>query len=764
MTAPTMKPEASKTDKCPRERSAQKARPGPSRRQILVGAGGVAALVVGYTIWPRERAVNLPVRDSETLINAWLKIDADGRITVAVPQAEMGQGVYTALPQLLAHELGADWQMVAVEPAPLHPVYANRAFVESVGADLPALLSGIAHWTAVSLVERFELQVTGGSTSVRAFWEPLRAAGAAARELLIRTAARRLQVDPETLDTEGSHVVGGSKRVAFTELLPDIDVSDAPTSPALRTGSGLLGRDVPRLDIPAKVNGTAEFGADVRLPGMLYAAVRGAPLGAGSRARFGPAAAGAEDKVIGVVSGDRWFAVVGETWWAARQALDLVDAEYRGGDLAESTEIEERLSQVLADPDSGSAFVNSGDAADALAGEGVATAEYAVPFLAHACMEPMTATARIEDGRAEVWVPTQSQTLTAWKVADALGLPTRAVKVYPTLLGGGFGRKVEVDAAVQAAMIAREVGRPVQLIWHREEDMARDMYRPAVRARLQAVIGPDKTISAFGAKLAAPDLGASFMSRMAPAIVRGIAGGAGDSRGMVAGLTDLPYDIPAQRIVHANVDMPIPLGYWRSVEHSYGPFFSETFMDELAARAGVDPLAFRLRHMDRQGRAAKVLMLAASRGTLLAPAENGTGRGIALHESFGTIVAQVAHVEASGPESIRVRKVNCVVDCGQVVNPDIVRSQMEGSIIFGLSAALYGQVRFETGEAVQQNFDSYPLLTLAESPEIEVEIVSSDEAPGGVGEPGVPPIAPAVANAYFAATGQRLRTMPFVNI
>ncbi|OWV33222.1 hypothetical protein B5C34_06955 [Pacificimonas flava] len=723
--------------------------------------GGAAGLAIGYAVWPRERSIPIPVRDDETAINAFLKFAPDGSITVAVPQAEMGQGVYTALPQLLAHELGADWQRIGVEPATLAPEYANRAFVENVGEGMPSLLGGIARWAAVTVVERFELQATGGSTSVMAFWQPLRVAGAAAREMLLRAAGRRLGVSPDSLDTDNGFVAAkDGTRIAFADLLDAVDPNDLPEEPRLRDGPGLLGKAVPRLDIPSKVNGSAQFGADVRLPGMVYAAVRGAPIGAGARRRFGPAAAREMPGVLDIVPGEGWYAVVAETWWQARQALDAVDIEYDSGSLANSEEIDAALADALEDPDAGTAFTDRGDVETAVGGG--LSADYGAPFLAHACLEPMTATVRIDGDRAEVWAPTQSQTLTAWKAADALDMPMRRVRVYPTMLGGGFGRKAEVDAVVQAASIAREVGRPVQLIWHREQDMVHDKFRPPVRARLRGAVGPDKRLKAMDIKLAAPNLGASMAARMAPGILSGMAGAGGDSASMVAGLSELPYDIPALRVRHADVETPVELGYWRSVEYSYAPFLTESFIDELAAQAGVDPLEFRLRHLDADSRAAKVIMLAAAQGTLLGAADEGVGRGLAYCRSFGTHVAQVAEVEMIGGGQFEVRRVTCVVDCGQVVNPDIVKAQMEGGIIFGLSAALYGDISFAAGETEQQNFDLYRLVSLYDAPEIDVHIVDSEEAPGGVGEPGVPPIAPAVANAVFRASGTRLRSMPFM--
>lgn len=730
--------------------------PKVSRRTLLIGVGAAAGLAIGYAVWPRNVPLNLAVREGETLINAWLKIGPDGRIIVAVPQAEMGQGVYTALPQLLAHELGADWRMVAVEPAPVHPVYANRAFAAGAAEAAPAFMSGIVEWAVTTVVERYALQLTGGSTSIMAFWEPLRLAGASARELFRKAGAKRLGIDWESCDTVDGFVIGGGKKIAFAELIADIDVDDAPSEPTLRAdGTGtLLGQSLPRLDTPGKVDGSAQFGADVRLPSMVYAAVRGAPHGAGDLANAALPKAAMKGGVIGVVSGKRWYAVTADTWWAARQALDLVDASFEPGALADSLAIDEALDNAL-HGDDGTVFAEDGDVDDVFKAGKVVQVDYSVPFLAHACMEPMTATVRYEGGKAEVWVPTQSATLVVWRVADALGIAESDVTVYPTLLGGGFGRKAEVDSAVQAALIARETARPVQLIWHREEDIARDMFRPAVKARMRGAVDLDKRVGAWDIKIAAPNLGESFMSRNLPMMASG-----GDSGEMLGGASKLHYAIPAFRAAHVDVPTPVPLGFWRSVEHSYTAFFNESFVDELAHAAGGDPLNFRLRMMEGAEREAEVLKMAASRGSFAAGGETNVGRGIAIHKSFGSIVAQVVEVDAPSIEQVTVKRVTCVIDCGRVVNPDIVRAQMEGSIVFALSAALYGQVRFAEGEAEQRNFDTYPLLRMDETPEIDVYIMPSDAAPGGAGEPGVPPLAPALANAIFAATGERLRDLP----
>lgn len=729
-----------------------------SRRKLLIGIGAGAGLAIGYAVWPRRVPLNLAVREDETLINAWLKIGTDGRIVVAVPQAEMGQGVYTSLPQLLAHELGADWKTISVEPAPLHPVYANRAMAEGMAAEAPGFLQGIVRWAATTMVERYSLQLTGGSTSVMAYWEPLRTAGAAARALLCAAGAKRLGVDVAACDTANGFVVApGNKKIAFKDLLADIDPDDAPEEPEWRKdGTGpFLGQPMPRLDTPAKVDGSAQFGADIRLPGMIYAAIRGVPHGTKELTAAQLPKTARKGGVIGLVTGPRWYAVTGDTWWAARQALDLVDPDFEPGEtMADSLAIEEALDTAL-HGDDGTIFESSGDIDDGLAAGKRIEADYSVPFLAHACMEPMTATARFENGKVEVWVPTQSATLVVWRVADALGIAEQDVTVFPTLLGGGFGRKAEVDAAVQAALIARDAGRPVQLIWHREEDMARDMYRPPAKARLRGTVNADKRIGAFDIKIAAPNLAESFMSRNIPALASG-----GDSAAMLEGALALPYAVPVFRAAHVDVPTPVPLGYWRSVGHSYTAFFCESFVDELAHAAAVDPFEFRLRMMEDGSREAEVLKTAASRGAFSAVSEDHIGRGIAIHKSFGSLVAEVVEVEAPSIEQVTVKRVTCVIDCGRVVNPDIIKAQMESAIIFGLSAALHGQVRFTDGEAEQLNFDTYPLLRLDEAPEIDVHIIESDAPPTGVGEPGVPPLAPALVNAIFAATGERLRDLP----
>ena len=713
-------------------------------RRLLIGGGIGVGLIVGYAVWPRDRALNWAAADGETLLNGWLKIGSDGRVVVAVPQAEMGQGVFTSLPQILADELGADWNTVGVEPAPLHPIYANKGITLDAVEAMPAALRGVGGWAMGAVIERFDLQVTGGSTSVRGFHDTVRLAGATARELLCRAAARQWGVDWTECEAKGGFVTYKANRARFAEVAARAAVEEAP-SPTLRPAASrtLMGKSVPRLDIPSKVDGSARFGADVRLPGMKYASVKSGPAG-------DPALVSATTPAgVRVVKGPTWVAAVADNFWGAKTGLDKVEAKFAARPRPAGPWIESALRTAIARPGE----VVGGDAAEF--GAGTITADYSVPFAAHACMEPMTATARVADGRAEIWTPTQSISLTVWAVAKALGIEDGAVTVHPTLLGGGFGRKAECDVAVQAALIARATGVPIQVIWTREEDFAQDRFRPAAAARMQGRVQGGR-IDAWGSRVAIDDAAASFMRRNLPAL-----GGDGKAGAQaVDGTQALPYAIPGFVAEHAYVDTAVPLGFWRSVGHSFSGFFVESFVDELAHAANADPGAFRLAMLKDSPRHAAVVRAVLEASGPVGQVEPGVGRGLAVVESFGSVVAQVAEVEVAAGE-IKVTRVWAAIDCGAVVNPDIVRSQIEGGIIYGLSAALGGRITFKDGVVEQLNFDTHPLPGLAGTPEIEVILVPGGGPMGGVGEPGTPPIAPAVGNAIFAATGRRLRDLPF---
>ena len=731
----------------------------PTRRGFLIGTGAVAGLAVGYAVWPRKPVLNWAAAPDETVVNGFVKIGTDGRVVVAIPQAEMGQGVSSALAQVVADELGADWNTVSVEPSPLNPIYANRGMALDATEAMPPALRGFARWGLGGVIGHFDMQSTGGSTSVRGFAKPMRLAGAAAREMLCRAAARDWGADWTQCDTADGFVVYKANRVRFADIAGKVEQGDAPSSPTLRPKSALMGKSLPRLDIPSKTDGTARFGIDVRLPGMVYAAVRSGPAGDPKLVSADGSKAKAIPGVIDVVHGPTWVAVVATTWFGANAALDQVVPVFAAQAHPAGPWVSDAPAKALG-ATGAKAVRNDGDAASALSSGSVITADYTVPYLAHAALEPMNATARFDGNKVEVWAPTQSLSVTTWSIAKALGVDDADVTVHPTLIGGSFGRKAESDAYVQAALIARAVKRPVQLIYSRAEDLAQDKFRPAAAARMRGSVAAGR-IAAWDSRIAVPDVASSFFGRNMAAI----ASAPKASAEGVDGATQLPYDLAHVRVEHALVLTPVPLGFWRSVGHSFSAFFVESFVDELAHAAGTDPGAFRLAMLRNKPRHAAVLTAALRAAGPLGQVEPGTGRGVALHESFGSIVAQVAEVVCVHDAAPKVTHVWAAIDCGPVVNPDGVRAQVEGAIAYGLGAALKGKITFADGRAEQTNFDGYPVLMLAEAPAIEVIIVGGEPGSaspmGGVGEPGTPPIAPAVANAIFAASGQRLRSMPF---
>ena len=708
-----------------------------ARRTLLVGGGAGIGLALGWLAWPRDPRKVMALSDHETPLGAWLKIGTDGIVTVFNPQAEMGQGTHSSMAQLLADELGADWRTVRVAPAAIHAAYANKAMIEAGANAAPPMLREVARWFGSKVVERLELQLTGGSTSIQAYEGRMRLAGAAARDMLRKAAARRWGMDWGETRTENGFVIGGPNRIAFAEIAAAAAAEDPPAHPVLRPVAA-FGQSRPRLDIPAKVDGSARFGIDVRLPGMVYAAVRHAPPGVEARAlRIGTRPAGA----LGVTQGPGWVALAAPTWWQARTLLDALDIEWPApSDPADDAAIAQRLRDALAD-------------APPLPGTGrLVEASYAVPFLNHAALEPDNATARVEGGRAEVWAPTQSARMLRWNVAKALGLEESAVEIHPTLVGGGFGRKAECMAGVQAALIARDLQRPVQLIWSREEEFAAGPLRPAAVALMRARLDSAGGIEVWDGRVACGSVGQSFMRRNLPLVDPGD----GPDGASISGLDAPYYAMGARTTAHLNVKVPQRLGFWRSVEHSFTAFFVESFIDELAAAAGRDPLLYRLALLRDSPRHAAVLRAAAEAADYRA----GAGQGVALHASYNSIVAEIAEVEPG--EEPRVRRVACAIDCGRAINPDQVRAQMEGSIIFGQSAALWGRVGFAGGSPQTVNLDGYRLARLAEAPTITVTILGhAGRAPGGVGEPGLPPIAPAIANA-LAAAGARPRSLPIV--
>lgn len=724
----------------------------PSRRSFLIGAGATLGVGIGFLVWPRDWPLPETAADGEVPLNAWVRVAPDGSVVVAIPQAEMGQGVWSGLAQILADEMGADWRQVAVEPAALHPAYAHVGMAKLGTASLPPMVRDLAAFAGATVIRRMNLQLTGGSTSIKGYHDILREAGAAARAMLVGAAARAWKLDPATIDTRDGFVVHQANRMPFAEAVRDIDPDDAVRATLRPEGERrLVGRPLPRLDLPPKVDGTARFGADVRLPGMLFAAIAHGPVGNGRLVTVkGPEGARA-------IRGSNWVAATGATSFEAMRALAQLEPVWETDGEPAGDWIGAALAGAL-DGDGGKRVAGTDSVAGAL-GDRPLVADYAVPFLAHACMEPMVATCRIEEGRIELWGPSQSLTLAVMGVARALGVAEESVTIHPTLLGGGFGRKAEADHFIEAALIARATGRPVQLQWSRREDLHADRFRPAAMARMRGALDSAGRIAAFDVRIAVPNVAASFMGRNMP---RFAPGADSASAAAIEGAESIPYAAGTFRAVHVPVETPVPLGYWRSVGHSFSAFFVECFIDELAEAAGRDPVAFRLAHLEGMPRHAAVLRAVAEDSRFGEPSAPGLAKGVALHESFGSIVATV--VEAGMVDgAIRVTRLWSAIDCGRAINPDSVRAQLEGGSIMGLCAALHGRVDFADGMAVQTNFDGYRLLSLAETPAVSTRIVGSGAALGGVGEPGTPPAAPALANALARATGRRLRRLPLAD-
>jgi isoquinoline 1-oxidoreductase beta subunit len=754
-----------------------------ARRRLLIGAGlSGGALAVGAWLFYRERdrlraPRSLAAGRGEQVMSAWLKIGADSAVTVIVPRQEMGQGIVSALTFIAAEELDCDPALLRFEQAPVDPVYANATLLGDAAPFRPedrGWLARVTRLTQYRFAELLGVQATGGSTGVRDGWLLLRHAGAAARSMLIAAAAARWGVDAGECATEAGYVLheASGSRLAYGELAPAAARLRPPSRLALKDPAAfrLLGKPQPRLDVPAKTDGGARFACDVRLPGMLYAAIAHCPVFGGSLRAVNAGAAGRMPGVKEVIelaptpTTPAAVAVLADGWWRARKALAALQIVWELGEHAalDSARLRQRFGELLANG-TARAYEEIGDVRRSFASAArVIEAVYEVPYLAHATMEPMNATALVKDGRCEIWVGNQAPTLVRWFAARAAGVPSDAVTVHTPYLGGGFGRRAEMDATVEAAgLAARMPGTPVQLIWSREEDMRHDVYRPMAMARLRCALDASGAIAAWEHRIVSQSCTQGLTARLLPLAASDLM----KDKTVAEGAFDLAYAMPNRRVEHVLARTPVPVGYWRSVGHSCNAFFVEAFLDEVARAAGRDPLEYRLAMLAGAPRHRRVLEAAAKRagwGEPLAAAPGvRAGRGIALAESFHSIVAQAAEVEVDGAGALRVRRMVCAIDCGQAINPDTVAAQMESGIVFGLTAALYGEITLADGRVQQSNFGDYRLLAMAECPAIEVEIVPSGwENLGGVGEPGTPPVAPAVANAVLAATGKPVRRLP----
>ena len=751
------------------------------RTWLLSALGATGALVVGWGVLPaRSRlgsgALMLPT-EGDVALNGWIKIAADGGIILAMPRSEMGQGVHTGLAMLVAEELDVPLGRVKLEQAGYDAIYGNVSMIlgslpfhplDSEGGHKPTKVK-VGEWIVGKIARELGINATGGSSTIADAWEPLRGAAATARASLLGAAAAQWKVPVAELTVQDGVVHHASGQSAHYGTFAKAAAGTTPKNvlPKDRTAWTLIGKPAPRTDIPAKINGSARFGIDVRLPDMLFAAVRQSPLLGGTPGAVDAKAALAMPGVDQLVmlesmgGSTAGFAVVAKSTWHARQAADAVQVQWqqRAQGALDTQRIQAEM-QAQLKAEKGFTFYSKGDADKA---EAAATrrveASYSAPYLAHATMEPMNCTAQVKDGAVEVWVPTQVPGMARAIAAKVAGVDADKVTLHVTLLGGGFGRRLDVDYVAQAVRVAMACGgKPVQLVWSREEDTTHDFYRPMHVANLTAAIDATGAVDSLRIKSAGDAISPRWMERGLPALAGPI-----DMPDKTAseGLFDLPYGFANQHIAHVATRMGVPVGYWRSVGHSHNAFFSESFIDELAFETKQDPFAFRAAMLAAAPRYLAVLQLAADKAQWGSALPAGHARGIALHESFGSIVAEVAEVSLVDGKP-RVHRVVCAVDCGTVINPNTVAQQMEGAVIFGLTAALYGKIDIKDGVVQQSNFPSYPMVQLAEAPVVETWIVPSTRAPGGVGEPGVPPIAPAVSNALFVLTGKRQRALPLV--
>ena len=749
------------------------------RNLILSGLGITGALVVGWGVLPARSRLGKPDNmlptEGDLALNGWIKIAKDGSVVLAMHRSDMGQGIHNALSMLVAEELNVSLKQVRLEQAGHDGIYGNVAMfvgtlpfhpLASEGVEKPFMVKS-GEWIVGKVARELGVNATGGSSSVKDAWEQLRFAAATAKASLLLAAADQWKVPVQELTVkEGvvSHTSG--KSAHFGEFAKGA-AGQTPKNVSLKDRKDwtLIGQPAARADIPAKTNGSAVFGIDVRLPEMLYASVVQVPQIGGTLSSLDTKEALAMPGVVKCIQltsaagSAPGFAVVAKTTWHAKQAADKVKAQWaqRAEGALDTQKIEAELQDKLK-TEKGFAFYEKGDAKKAEASAArVIVGQYKAPYRAHATMEPMNCTAQFKAGALEIWAPTQVPGLVRAAAAKVANVSEDKVKVNVTLLGGGFGRRLEADVAAQATQVAMALnGVPVQLIWSREQDMTHDFYRPMHVAQLSAAINAKGEVESLRIKSAGDAISPRWMSRVLPALSGPVDA---PDKTTAEGLFDLPYGFEHQHMAHVSTKMGVPIGFWRSVGHSHNAFFSESFIDELAVETKQDPVAFRLALLDKAPRYAAVLKLAAEKAKWGAALPAGHAHGVALHESFGSIVAQVAEVSIKDGMP-QVHRVVCAIDCGTVVNPVTVAQQVESSVNFALSAALFGKIDIQDGVVQQTNFTNYPLVKLAQSPVVETWIVPSTQAPEGVGEPAVPPLAPAVANAMFKLTKQRLRSLP----
>jgi isoquinoline 1-oxidoreductase beta subunit len=700
-----------------------------SRRSFLIAsaaAGGGLMLSLSLPFGRSEAAAS-----DGFAPNAFIRIGSDGEVVLTMPYVEMGQGTYTSVPMLIAEELEVSLKQVRLEHAPPNEkLYANP-------------LLGV--------------QATGNSNAMRGAWKPMRVAGATARMMLIAAAAKRWGVDANSCRAQDGTVIhdASGRRLSYGELAAEAAEMPVPQNVALKQPEEfkLIGTRAKRLDAPGKVNGSAVYGIDARPPGVKIATLAQSPVFGGRVKSVDDTAAKAVKGVRQIVKLDDAVAVVADHMGAAKKGLEALKIEWDEGPNAalSSADIAHQLEQATLKP--GAVGQSVGDADKAMGGAATKVeATYHVPFLAHATMEPLNCTVHVRKDECEIWMGTQAIARVQAFAAKAAGLPVEKVIVHNHLIGGGFGRRLEADMAERAVQIAQQVDGPVKVVWTREEDIQHDMYRPVWFDRLEAGLDKEGKVIAWKNRFAGPSVIARWLS---PAYKNGL------DPDSTEGAIDLIYSLPNLHVEFVRTEPPgVPTAFWRSVGPSHNVFVTESFVDELAAAAKQDPIAYRRALLDRNPRAKAVLDLVAEKSNWGQPMPKGHGRGVSLQNAFGSILAEVAEVEVGKDGSVRVHRVVCAMDCGIAVNPDTVEAQLQSGVMFGTTAALYGEITIKNGRVEQGNFDTYQILRMNEAPLVEVHLVKSSEPPGGMGETGVSAMVPAIANAVFAATGKRLRKMP----
>ena len=690
------------------------------KRRSFIKSSTLAAtgLIIGFTYDPQKSlAAKTKIKNE---LGIWIRISSDDTITLIVPSSEMGQGVNTSLPMIIAEELDANWESIRTETAPANSDYKNP--------------------------EGFGPQITGGSNSVKGFWNLLQETGAAAREMLVTAAAQRWNVPLEECDTKLGNVIhkNTNKKLSYGKLAVAASKIEVPSSPTTKSKEkySLVGKSIQRIDVPEKVTGAAKFGIDIRLPEMLFATVRQSPIFGGDILSLDEVAAKAIRGVKAVVAVPNGIAVVADNTWRAKKGMDALNPQFTGGETPHLSSLNIHNKLITALDEEGKAKIDTEKSLDL---------EYEVPFLAHSTLEPMNCTANVKGSSCEVWVPTQNQGMSMDVTKEITGLNDEQIKINTTLLGGGFGRRGETDFVTQAVTISKSLSKPVQVTWMREEDMQHDFYRPACISRFQIGLSKEGLPIQWENQLAGPSILKRFVAAM---------GWFGVDPTSTEGANELPYTIPDFNFDYSLVDTGVPVGFWRSVGSSYNAFFTECAIDEAAKLANQDPYEYRLKLLKDQPRYLKVLEKVAKNANWGEPLPKNHGLGLAIHKSFGSIVSTVIKVSSNASGIIKLEKAWIVIDCGKVVNPDIVKAQMEGGFIFGLSAALGEEITLKDGRVEQSNFHDYSILRLKGSPKISVEIVESGSEIGGVGEPAVPLAAPALINAIFSVSGKRIRSLP----